>query len=320
MDTGLYIDGRETYSTWGVRMLDGSLGSAVCWPPLKESSVPVNDWPEEDGIEADLSNPVLDTRSVTLHLSTDGTYSGYRGFVTYLGASVYHDVHIGPVDRTFRLRLVRWGDYDYGQRLGFVDVTLADDYPLAGYQYEEPGIAGPDWYVLPYTLPFVLGDMTVPDGAVLIDGRPLSRYGVHLLAGTESSLWTQGAVKPALSRSLSSAPGVEYDSLAQVRTAAPRVGLVCLMRADGPEQMWRQWYAMLFELSRPGIHTLGGGAIATERGCYYIGCAVRECCIDDLQGVWIKFVVTLQMLEPLPLDESDTEWHGLPYILPFTLG
>ena len=313
MNTGMTIDGRDAYATWGVRLLDGSLGSVVCWPPLKEASVPVNRWQEEEGIEADLTAPKLDTRNITLNLATDGSYSHYRQLISTLQGAGYHSLYFGPLDKAFDLRLVGWGNYDYGEHLGFVSVTLADDNPLDGYEYETPGVID---YGLPYTLPFELGGQVIADGTYTLDGRPMDYYGVKVLLGTESHLWSQGDPRLPLVRNIASRQGAIYDTLGLMRNDAPQVRLACLLRADTAAQMWAQWYALLYDLSQPYSRKIGGSTIEGERKFYYKSCAVQEFEIDDLQGAWIKFVITVQLLDPLPVAAG----YGLPYVLPFILG
>lgn len=318
MDTGMTINGQNCYDTWGVRLLKGCLGSVVCWPPLKDASVPVNNWQEEDGIEADLTAPKLDTRNVTINLSTDGDYGHYRGFIAELEASAYHNIWFGPLDKTLRLRLVRMGSYDYGKRLGFVTATFADDFPLDGYEYSFPAAVESD--TLPYDLPFTLGGIAAPEGAYTLDGRLFENYGVHIILGTESSMWSHGAVKTALLTNNPSLQGAVYDGNAVVRTSAPQVKMVCLLRADNAAQMWERWNALLYDLTRPGWHSIGGGMMDEERAFYYKGCSVTEFAIDDINGAWIKFDIALQLLAPLPVDMAKTARNGFPYNLPFIIG
>ena len=61
MRTGtLYIDGNDAYRQFGVSVVKGGYDDIIAMPPLKKPQT--NDWQEEDGIEADLEEPVLDAR------------------------------------------------------------------------------------------------------------------------------------------------------------------------------------------------------------------------------------------------------------------
>ena len=59
----LSVDGYDAYTTWGV-WVDSGLGSLIQWPKMK--AVTENVWQESDGVEADLSDPKLDSRELTL--------------------------------------------------------------------------------------------------------------------------------------------------------------------------------------------------------------------------------------------------------------
>lgn len=313
MNAGMTIDGHNTYSEWGVRLLEGSLGSVVCWPSLKEDSVPVNVWHEVPGLDADLTNPRLDTRKVTLRLATDGGYRGWRRFLAAMSEHGERTVEFHALDKSFRLRTLQWGSYDYGEKLGFVTVTLADDHPLDGYTYSMPIGAGEGGF--PYTLPFVLGDM-VPDSGYMLDGRPLTRYGVRLLKGSLNGLWSAGDSRQGIVRNLPHQNGVTAYTGSTIRYNSPAAILPALLRADNAADMWARWYALLYDLVRPGTRVLGGIEGEEKRKFYYRGCSVSEFAIDNLQGAWIKFNITVQPIDWLPVADGD----GFPYILPFILG
>lgn len=79
MSGRLYIDGVDVYKQYGVYVSDNGWNELVAMPPLK--TVDSNDWQEEDGIEADLSSPVLNTREVNITFATQGVYSRFFHFV-----------------------------------------------------------------------------------------------------------------------------------------------------------------------------------------------------------------------------------------------
>ena len=72
MSGKLYIDGYDVYKQYGVYVTDGGWNTLVAMPPLKD--VEKNDWQDEDGIEADLSNPVLNTREVSITFGHFGRF------------------------------------------------------------------------------------------------------------------------------------------------------------------------------------------------------------------------------------------------------
>ena len=69
----LFIDGNDAYLQYGVYVTSGGFNELVAFPPLK--SVDSNDWQEEDGEEADLSAPVLNTREIQVKFAFGGLFS-----------------------------------------------------------------------------------------------------------------------------------------------------------------------------------------------------------------------------------------------------
>ena len=87
----LFIDGNDAYLQYGVYVTSGGFNELVAFPPLK--SVDSNDWQEEDGVEADLSAPVLNTREIQVKFAFGGLFSRFCAFnelQIYLDASVIH--------------------------------------------------------------------------------------------------------------------------------------------------------------------------------------------------------------------------------------
>ena len=54
------MDGNDLYLTYGIFVTEGGWNELIAFPPLK--TVDKNEWYEEDGEEADLSNPVLNRK------------------------------------------------------------------------------------------------------------------------------------------------------------------------------------------------------------------------------------------------------------------
>lgn len=67
-----YIDGISICNRFGVWVTKGGYNGLLAFPAMKEPES--NDWPEEDGIEVDLSDPKLEPKEATISfLSTRTT-------------------------------------------------------------------------------------------------------------------------------------------------------------------------------------------------------------------------------------------------------
>ena len=98
-----FIDGENTYTTLGIFIIKGSYDNLVAFPPAKESD-DKNDWPEEDGIEIDLSSLTLNTYELSIDFACKDDL-GFSGLVAILSDMGYHDFYFPILDRTYRLRL-----------------------------------------------------------------------------------------------------------------------------------------------------------------------------------------------------------------------
>jgi len=293
----LYIDGIDVFLTYGVYVVQGGWNSLLAYPPLK--TVTSNDWQEEDGIEADLSAPVLNTRDVTLKFAISGADSRYGDFLTLLGDRAYHEFRCEEVGRSFRLRLVSHSSLETAPLLGFLSVKFADDFPMFGYTYAPPVDTG---------IP--------PSDAYTIDGVPFSEYGVRVLQGSLSEVLKGGAAKQALLRNIPTLSGAVYDSGANVTYKTKDVKLTCLLRADDTDTMWRNYYALLHDLVQPDERLLGVAEIEQEFACYYKSCSVSD--FDASGRVWLQFTLTLTFTGSYRIDEDDMVLASEDGIIIFT--
>ena len=268
----LYIDGVDVYTEYGVYVIEGGWMELVNLPPLK--TVTSNDWQEEDGVEVDTESFVLNTREVTLKFAVSGAYSRIAQFIEYLSDRTVHTFLCAEIGRTFRLRLVSTASLEYLPLLGFLSMKFADDYPLDGYTYAEPtggGLAAIDAY--------------------RIDGVRFSDYGVRLLKGSLAEVLKTPNVKTALLRNIPSQAGAIYDTEGVVTYKTKDVKLTCLLRADSLSEMWRNYYALLYNLVRPMQHVLYVDALGQSFDCYYKSCSVSD--FVPTGRVWLQFTLTL---------------------------
>ncbi len=268
----LFVDGVDVFERFGVYVIDGGWDSLLAFPPLK--TVPSNDWQEEDGLECDLSAPVLNTRDVTLKFAVRGEVENLYGFLSLLSDKAVHSFRCEEIGRTFRLRLVSQSSLEYYGLLGFVSLKFADDYPLDGYTYEAPTDGG-----------------IAPQTDYKIDGVPFSDYGVVLLQGSVAEIARVPSVKTALLRNITTQEGAEYDGDSPVTYKSADINLPCLLRAGTLTEMWRNWYALLYDLTQPEERTLYCSLLQCEIPCHYKSCAVSDFSIAG--RIWIQFTLTL---------------------------
>lgn len=266
----LYIDGKDIYAEYGVYVVQGGWNELIAYPPLK--AVDNNDWQEEDGIEADLSAPVLDTREIQLKVALAGGDNRFFALIRHLSDGAYHTFDCRYIERTYKLRLVAQPNLAVAHALGTTTLKFADDFPLLGYTYEKPAsnIATYNDYTF--------------------NGRPFTDYGVRVLKGTLDEVKKTPTVKTNLLRNISTQMGALYDGK-NVTYKSKDVKINCLMRADTLDELWRNYDALLYDLTRPNERKLWVKDLGKEFPFYYKSCQVTEFYPTD--KIWLQFALTV---------------------------
>ena len=271
MMTGrLYIDGKDVYTEFGLGVSEGGYNDLVAFPPLK--TVNNNDWQESDGIEADLSAPVLNIHEIAIKFIIWGDNVDLGSFVDLLSDKAYHTFHCRSIGRNCRLRLVSHTNLEWAIRLGFATFRFADDSPLDGYTYLSPVSSIP------------------PTGDYGIDDKLLTDYGVRVLQGSLAAIDKSPDVKTNLLRNIGTQSGAIYDDV-RVTYKSKDVKINCLMRAATMTEFWRNHDALLYDLVRSDERRLYVDARGVEYPCYYKSCQTTDFYADC--KIWWEFTLTL---------------------------
>lgn len=320
MITKMYIDGVDIYSTYKVTLEKKFYGPLMQWPEMK--TVGGNDWQEMNGYEPDLSNPLLESRSMTLPFILKGAVEDIDAFYMFLGSSPTKVFSFPEAHRTMTLRLESMPSIQYARTFHLMQVQFAADTPLEGYTYAAPvsSLAEKNDYV--------------------IDGLPLSSYGVRVLGGTISSVIKGADVKPLLIRRSSVIKGATYDENPLLNDAdnsfssqdyetiggsfegvsanwkrskekgtvtykGRDITLKCLMNGAAATVV-RNYDALLYDLTKKDLTesdpTLVGArsimirALGKSFKSFYKKQAVDECICRNGR-IWIKFNLTLTLFQ-----------------------
>ena len=279
----LYIDGKDSYTTYGIYVQMGGWNELVSMPPLK--AIPQNDWQEEDGIEVDLSEPVLDSREVAVRFAVRDIGNQYHDFIQLLSDGAYHTFDCRHISRYYRLRLVGVGSFTVNGNLGDVVLKFADDFPLDGYTYSPP-----------------ISNL-LPDVSFAIDEVPFSDYGIRILGGTLSEIIRTADVKQNLYKNIKSQKGAIYDPKSVVYKSKD-VRITCLMIADTINGLWHNYDALNNDLAKAGERILWVGSLVRSFSCFYKSCQVIEF-FPDQGKAWIKFVLTLTFIRDFRISIKD---------------
>jgi len=270
MTGNLYIDGTDAYELYRVFVTENGYKDIAAFPPLKKADS--NDWAEEDGAEFDLSDPVLDTREITVGFAFHGDEERFSDFIEAISDGAYHDFSFCEIGKESRLRLVSQPNMSQVSTLGTFSLKFADDSPLYGYEYAEPQSSG------------------IQRQGYELDGSDLSDYGVYVLKGSEIEVKKTPEVKKNLLTNLSTQSGAMYDDR-DVVYKTKEVKLNCLMRADTLDGFWRNRNALLYDLTRPNERNLYVDKFGYSYKCYYKSCTASE--FSPENKAWFKFTLTL---------------------------
>lgn len=269
----LYIDGVDSYSNYGLFVCNKGYEELVEYPSLKD--VNTNDWPEEDGIEPDLLNPVLDTKQFKMDFAV---HKNIRTglFLDAITDGAYHDFNFAEIGRSFKLRLTQNPSFALFNGIELLQFKFSNDFPI------------PESYT--YTPPSSIASNTGYD----IDGRDFGRYGIRVLSGSISEVLKMPTVKDNLLINLKNQQGVTYDE-EEVFFKSKDVKLNLLMTANSLSEFWQNYDAFIYDLTRPEERTLYADYTGYEYPCFYKSCNTID--FSPVNGkVWFKFTLTLTFI------------------------
>jgi hypothetical protein len=282
----LYIDGADAYTSYGISLSDVAYDDLVCFPKLKP--IAFNDWHERNGIEPDLSAPVIEAKDVTIPFYVQDVQSGYKSFIDALTDGAYHSFNFAKIGLTKELRLKSCGEISSVQGLGSFQLTFSDDQPMKGYSYSSPSSSLESF------------------GDYLLDGTDFANYGVRMLKGTMDSILRSPNVKENLKIDISVVPGITYDREfmsgenlipnKNVTFQSMEVQLRCLMRSRDAQEFWNNRNALVYDLTKAGERTLSVTKIGKSIPCFYKDCSV-SCFYPDNGKFWFEFNLSLEFFK-----------------------
>ena len=275
----LFIDGLDAMVEYGVFVERNGYRQLIQQPVFKK--IDQTEWPEFDGVEADVSAPMLDARQFQIQFCIKNVRWAEDLFLA-LSDGVYHEFDFKEVDIKVNLRLVSNGAFSSYIRLGKMTLTFADDFPswLKGEPYE-------------------LGESEVVQRGYTIDDIDFSQFGMYVLKGTDDSIRKAPNVRENLKITAKNMSGASYDSNGDVHWRAKDMTLKLFVRAADLEEFWERYGALYQVLMSPGLHTFNFSPIDVDYHCFYKSNSVSRFEILTSGKVWCEFSVVMTV----------TDWH-----------
>lgn len=273
----LYIDGLDAYANYGMVVTGESLKALLQWPSYKASSIDTNNWHESDGIEANLSSPVLDGRQVRMQfgLMHNGLPSEAQVLLFDLTAAVYHTFNFQMLGKSYTFRLVGNPSFSQNEKFDTLSLTMAED-----------------TVAVPTSTASLLQTFT-PSGYT-IDDDDFAAYGVSVVQGTRDSFLAFASPKEALKRSISNTAGIIYDSSDTIKYTSKEVKVNLHLRTATVAAFWERWNLLWRDVLASNYRTVTGEGMMFQ--CYYSKCAVSRFSLLSDGGVWCDFSISFAVL------------------------
>lgn len=270
----LYIDGIDAYAAYDAFVTNGGYADLVEFSPLKE--IKSNDWPEHDGIEPDLSEPVLAAKPITISFVTHNR-ARTSLLLQALSDDSYHEFDFREIGRTYRLRLTNNPSFVTFEGMEIFQLAFSRDFPVSdSYVYSPPLYTNSG--LSEYSL----------------DGRDLAEYGIRVLKGSLSEVLKMPTTKEHLIIDLKKEEGLTYDDQ-DVIFKQKDVRLLLLMKASNLNDFWHNYDAFLHDLTQPGQRELFVDYTGYQYPCFYKNCNSVEF-MPTGGNVWYKFNLTLTFI------------------------
>lgn len=271
------INGVDIYTTYRAFVSYEGYRQLIEWPSAKP--IEYNDWQEQDGVEADLSELHLASHEATINFGVKLGAMEMRAFYAFLCSSPQLSCNFASIGLSCTLRVTGMSSLDYAFKFSTIAVNVVNDgSPFDGYTYAAPSVSRP-YHVEGFKL----------------DGVRFSDYGVVPLYGTFNKALLRPNVKPLLVRNLSTIDGAEYDlnpllwvneewtrssTHGEVKSQARILELDFGMSSASLTEFWRNYKALLYDLVKQNedadsaldkcLRTVTiEESMESMRGCYY---------------------------------------------------
>jgi hypothetical protein len=250
-------------ATMGACILRGGDSDLLAYPARK--SVEKNDWHEQDGLEADLTEVRFESRTVTVQFGIYGAsgndmLNNLNGLMALLNVEPTIILRIGEWYREFALRYVSCSQYAHrgglwkpGAKSGRLSVTFAMDNPLQLFSMDNSA---------------PVGGRALPATGVLLNGVDLNAFEI-IVEQCYNTVLLPEAVKPPLTRKLRNVSGdIVYPSNTTTYQSK-QVVVDCVMQAATATQFFNNYDALFTNLISTEPLALST-AMFDNVQCYYV--------------------------------------------------
>lgn len=290
-----YIDGKDAYSEWGITIQQNGYAQVIQLPSFKK--LDSTEWDEYDGEEVDLTDPVLDSKTLQMQFNITNV-SMAEDFFHFLSDGAYHIFNLVEIGRSYKLRLSQNSTLSSRIFLGKFTISLVDDFPPIRY---EDGMTDAQ---LSNQYPYILNIKPYDNNIIgeigySFDDIEFGRLGVLVLEGTYNNIIKNPNVRDNLKIDNNSESGIIYDG-EKVYYKTKDVQLKLLIHTLNIIEFWKRWDSLFTILIQPETRKLFSEEVIEEYECYYKSCNISKFDILTNGHVWCEFTVTVTFVDDRP--------------------
>lgn len=247
-----YIDNTDIYTDYGVGITENGFNDLFLFPALVTPYS--NDWPEQNGIQVNLSNPLLQNKNVGISFaSITKDNVNVDNFLSILTTEGYRTLDIRSLGKTFQLRASSENNRAVYNNAQTFTIQFVDDFPrgLLDNTATKQGH----------------GFTNLPTSDYLLDSIRFDEYGIVVEQG-KAEVYKMPTLKQNLTRSISNRDSVIYDT-SIVRFQSKDVTLKCALYCNTIEQFWQNYYAFFGDLVKPKERQLTVEYAEDTYPCFY---------------------------------------------------
>lgn len=255
-------------STYGITLLDGSLNSAMEYPPMK--TVKFNNWQELNGIEPDLSNPKVDSKNFTMNFSAQSE-SEMNNFLNIVNSRVEK----------------RWRFVEFGIQFSFRMIGITNYRNVDGLCYFTLSFTNDKTFRLIYGRKYINNTIN-QDWA--IDGLQMKYWGIFVREGTLSNLQKRPDLKENLLIKTNVINGSVYDyGISRYKQVTTDLFLNIRLPVS---QCWNSYIDFFNTLTNPDLRVLTSSYLINPIPFYYNSNSIQTFTVVNSE-VWCDFTVNI---------------------------
>lgn len=246
MKDNCYIDGQSIWNRFGIWVTKGGYSDLLVFPALVDPGK--NDWPEEDGVEVDLSDPKLQEKEINISFLSSNPAIDVNDFIAFISSPGYHVLKVPVLEREWSVRLSTQTANKFYKNACDFSLKFVEDKPLRRDAAPAPGLF-------------------VRETGYELDGVSFADYGV-IVDVAKDGLLKSPTVKTNLLSKISTADGQVYDAEHLV-FSSKETTFKCHFKAASIAAFWRCYDAFFAALVKPEERDLYVDYLGDSFPCHY---------------------------------------------------